>query len=186
MADPSLWDRIFGQWSEPLPAGVATPAPVSDAPPVSATPSPSTPAPSDPYNGYIIPRILGNLWSSATAPGDVAQGNASMTDPATQERVMGMTGLMSGAPEAETGAAADTLGAGFRLYHGTKNFFEQPSTKYIGEGQGAQSYGWGLYGAQAEPVALDMRNQLSGDAIKIGDQVYRPPAFTPEERALCG
>lgn len=125
-----------------------------------------------------------NLWSSmksgALLPGDIATGKASMADPATQHRVMDLTGL-AGAPVAP--AEADALNSGFRLYHGSKVKFDQPSTDFIGTGQGAQSYGWGIYGAQAEPVALDLRNQVSGQALGIGDRKVIPSS-APEEQAM--
>ena len=75
---------------------------------------------------------------------------------------MDLTGLSMGGAGAAP-AEEDALNAGFRLYHGSAAKFDQPSTKFINTGQGAQTYGWGLYGAQAEPVALDMRDQLTPD-----------------------
>ena len=132
---------------------------------------------------YYWGRLAHSLLSGATLPGDVATGKASMTDPATQQRVMDMTGAVMGGGIAGP-AESDALNSGFRLFHGTQAKFERPSTDFIGTGQGAQSYGWGLYGAQAEPVALDMRNQLSGDALNIGGRKYVPPDSSPEERAM--
>ena len=147
-------------------------------------PSPSNVPPSKPApSPYWWGRIANSLWSGATLPGDVATGKASMEDPATQQRVMDMTGAVMGGGIAAP-AEESALNSGFRLYHGTKTKFERPSNEFINTGQGAQSYGWGHYGAEAEPVAFDMRDQLSGPAIEIGGQKFQPEGFTPEERAL--
>lgn len=127
----------------------------------SVWPEDQPPAPQPQPSPYYWVNLAKSLWSGATLPGDVATGKASMADPATQRRVMDMTGTVMGGGLVEP-AEADALNSGFRLFHGTKTKFEQPSNEFINTGQGAQSYGWGHYGAQAEPVALDMRDQLSG------------------------
>jgi hypothetical protein len=50
-------------------------------------------------------RIGEGLWSAATAPGDVLTGKASMADPETQQRAIGLTAfLQGGGPEAALGA----------------------------------------------------------------------------------
>ena len=81
----------------------------------AAPPAPANP-PADPYGGYWIPRILANMWrtavSGATLPGDVATGQASMSDPATQARVGDMAAtamLLPGAAPAEAGALNEGL-----------------------------------------------------------------------------
>jgi hypothetical protein len=43
-------------------------------------------------------RALNWLTNAATVPGDVARGRASMSDPATQSRVMDLSSLVSGGP----------------------------------------------------------------------------------------
>jgi hypothetical protein len=58
-------------------------------------------------------------------------------------------------------------------YHGTPHKFDEFSLHKIGTGQGAQTYGWGLYFAGAKDVAEHYREQLAGKFIvtnwKIGD-----------------
>ena len=152
-----------------------------DQPPPSSSYANVGPQPQQ--SPYYLVNLAKSLWSGATLPGDVATGKASMTDPATQRRVQDLTGTVMGGSAAAP-AEEDALNAGFRLYHGTTKKFDQPSNEFINTGQGAQSYGWGHYGAQAEPVALDMRDQLNGPAIQIGDQKFQPAGFSPEERAL--
>jgi ADP-Ribosyltransferase in polyvalent proteins len=57
---------------------------------------------------------------------------------------------------------------GITAYHGSPHEFEQFDTSKIGTGEGAQSYGHGLYFAQAEPTAKQYRDQLSSpDSFKI-------------------
>jgi hypothetical protein len=123
-----------------------------------------------------IPGILASLWSGATLPGDVATGKASMADPQTQARVGDLTGVSMLGAGAAPAASSDAMNMGFRLYHGTAANFEKPSTKFINTGQGAQTYGWGLYGAQAEPVALDMRDQLATDPRQIVNKALHTAA----------
>ena len=81
----------------------------------AAPPAPVNP-PADPYGGYWIPRILANMWrtavSGATLPGDVATGQASMSDPATQARVgdMAATAMLApGMAPAEAGVLNEGL-----------------------------------------------------------------------------
>jgi len=60
----------------------------------------------------------------------------------------------------------DDLGQdGITAYHGSPHDFEQFDTSKIGTGEGAQSYGHGLYFAGHEPVAKGYRDALSGDPI---------------------
>lgn len=58
-------------------------------------------------------------------------------------------------------------------YHGTPHKFDEFSLHKIGTGQGAQTYGWGLYFAGSKDVAEHYREQLAGKFIttnlKIGD-----------------
>ena len=139
-----------------------------DQPPASS--SYANVGPQTQQSPYYLVNLAKSLWSGATYPGDVATSKASVTDPDAMNRIMDLTGLAM-APVAP--AEDDALNAGFRLYHGTAAKFEKPSTDFINTGQGAQSYGWGLYGAEAEPVALDMREQLRRHpAREISDALY--------------
>ena len=58
-------------------------------------------------------------------------------------------------------------------YHGTPHDVDQFKLQHIGTGQGAASYGWGLYFAGKKEVAENYREQLSGELItknfRIGD-----------------
>jgi hypothetical protein len=47
-------------------------------------------------------------------------------------------------------------------YHGSPHKFEQFSLHHIGKGEGAQSYGWGLYFASKREVADGYRERLAG------------------------
>lgn len=63
-------------------------------------------------------------------------------------------------------------------FHGTPHKFDKFSLHHIGTGEGAQSYGWGLYFASKKEVAEGYREQLAGELIttnlKVGDfQVIR-------------
>jgi hypothetical protein len=51
---------------------------------------------------------------------------------------------------------------GIRAYHGSPHDFDRFDMSKIGTGEGAQAYGHGLYFAEAEPVARQYRDVLSG------------------------
>lgn len=89
---------------------------------LNAPPQPTFPAnPADP--NYSMPARIGSaigieaqragnwLYNAATVPGDVARGKASMSDPATQSRVMDLSSLVSGGPLAG-GTPEDALSMG--------------------------------------------------------------------------
>lgn len=51
--------------------------------------------------------------------------------------------------------------SGIKAYHGSPHDFDRFSTKYIGKGEGNQSYGRGLYFAESEEVAKTYRDRLA-------------------------
>jgi len=58
-------------------------------------------------------------------------------------------------------------------YHGTHaRGIEQFSTDYIGTGEGAQAYGWGLYFSSKKEIAEWYRKNLSHAVAKIAGKVY--------------
>lgn len=59
-----------------------------------------------------------------------------------------------------------------RAWHGSPYRFERPSLDYVGEGEGAQSYGWGLYLAESRGVGEHYRNALTRRAslFRVGGQ----------------
>jgi hypothetical protein len=63
---------------------------------------------------------------------------------------------------------------GITAYHGSPHDFDRFDLSKIGTGEGAQAYGHGLYFAEAEPVAKDYRDRLSGGLKRfVGDQPYQ-------------
>jgi len=75
--------------------------------------------------------------------------------------------------KADGGALTDD--EGITAYHGSPHDFEQFDTSKIGTGEGAQSYGHGLYFAGNEDVAKSYRDRLSGHHpgdVKIGDEEH--------------
>ena len=40
-----------------------------------------------------------------------------------------------------------------RIFTGSAASYDKPSLQYVGSGEGAQVYGWGLYGSESEKVA---------------------------------
>ena len=62
--------------------------------------------------------------------------------------------------KADGGALTDD--EGITAYHGSPHDFERFDMSKIGTGEGAQAYGHGLYFAEAEPVAMEYRDKLTG------------------------
>jgi hypothetical protein len=54
---------------------------------------------------------------------------------------------------------------GITAYHGSPHDFDQFDISKVGTGEGAQSYGHGIYLAEAEPTAKTYRDALSGDPV---------------------
>ena len=69
---------------------------------------------------------------------------------------------------------------GITAYHGSPHEFDQFDTSKIGTGEGAQSYGHGLYFAESEPVAKKYRDKLSN---YISDEMlqtyFKPGSIVP-------
>ena len=61
-------------------------------------------------------------------------------------------------------------------YHGSPHEFEEFDPAHIGAGEGAQSYGHGMYFAGNEGVARRYRDKLAGgnDDIEVGGHFYSP------------
>lgn len=92
------------------------------------------------------------------------------------------TGVIAGVPAR---AGETVLGAGgIRAYHGSPHDFDRFDLSKIGTGEGAQSYGHGLYFAENEGVAASYRDQLSS-ALKAPQQEIQAAVgdaipFTPQ------
>ena len=72
-------------------------------------------------------------------------------------------------------AAADAVARILRAYHGSPHKFDKFDLSKIGTGQGAQSFGHGLYFAGNEKVAKDYRDTLSdGTLIDSSGRIIRP------------
>ena len=63
------------------------------------------------------------------------------------------------------------------VYHGTPHQFDRFSTDKIGTGEGAQSFGWGLYFAGRKGIAEHYRNKLTASAAGARILVDGRPAM---------
>ena len=66
-----------------------------------------------------------------------------------------------------------------RIFTGSAASYDKPSLQYIGTGEGAQVFGWGLYGSESEKVArwyaekdADRKNYASSAVIKYMGTPY--------------
>ena len=97
----------------------------------------------------------GNLSRAAVAgkPMDAATALAGMT--------LAAAGVL---PGGRLGKVAKEATPGIRAYHGSPHDFDKFDLSKIGTGEGAQSFGHGLYFAESEPVARQYRETLSRGA----------------------
>lgn len=73
--------------------------------------------------------------------------------------------------------AVEDVAPSFTAYHGSPYDFDRFDPAKIGTGEGAQSYGHGLYFAQNENVARSYRDDIAdmkGDKVFVADQPYDP------------
>ena len=57
------------------------------------------------------------------------------------------------------------------VYHGSPHVFDGFSTDHIGNGEGNQTYGWGLYFTSSEAIAKHYREELKGGKAHIHREV---------------
>jgi len=80
------------------------------------------------------------------------------------------------APAITKADGGDVDGDGITAYHGSPHDFEQFDTSKIGTGEGAQSYGHGLYFAGHEPVAQEYKQRLAKIDASEADKIGIPPS----------
>jgi hypothetical protein len=94
--------------------------------------------------------------------------------------VKGLKGALT-LDEAARAAQAARATKGIRAYHGSPHEFERFDLSKIGTGEGAQTYGHGLYFAESEPVANFYRAKLAPrPEVLVGGE---PVAATPSTPA---
>jgi hypothetical protein len=80
------------------------------------------------------------------------------------EAALGNAGLARGEADGTLFQAA---------YHGSPHRFDQFDSSHMGEGEGAQAYGWGHYFAGRKEVADHYRKILGVPEITVGDKVFK-------------
>ena len=77
---------------------------------------------------------------------------------------------------------------GFTVYHGSPNVFDKFDISKLGEGEGTNDYGKGLYFSENEDVARAYRDALSppGKLKTKGGIIDGNSITDPSERISCG
>lgn len=118
----------------------------------------------DGTTGWGWPQMALDAYQAMKAPGDVWQGKLDPRSQEGQERAMNLAGLLtlgSGAIPKAAGSMNMGIGKPIKAFHGSPHDFNAFDMSKIGTGQGAQTYGHGLYFAENEGVARSYRDALS-------------------------
>jgi hypothetical protein len=112
-------------------------------------------------------------------PNDI-HGSTARVAPAAAEMALALAGGSSAVP-----ATANELRMGIKAYHGSPYDFDKFDISKLKTGEGAQSYGSGLYFAENPAVAKDYRDSLSAARMTFNDQPMMVPSdikhFFPNE-----
>ncbi len=126
-------------------------------------------------NAVITPEQRSNVHKELA---DIAERMAQgMVPPMIRERAQAMKTDPSAAAKPFTSeeikqATPFVTGAAPIAYHGTPHQFDKFDASKIGTGEGAQSYGHGLYFAENPEVANQYHQQLSLTKKVVGGQTY--------------
>lgn len=115
--------------------------------------------------------------------GPISQGSALHPEPRGERAAAGNEGGAGAAGEAEgqltRGQKRQILRPLLqRVFHGTPFKFDRFTLDHIGEGEGAQAYGWGLYFAGDRGVAEYYRREITRSATRLAD-------LEPDEQAIA-
>ena len=109
-----------------------------------------------------IGQVVGNVKDLSLSQGEALESQSSR--PLTQRDVA---------------RALEQLG-----YHGSPYQFDRFTLSHIGEGEGAQAHGWGLYFALSRVVAEGYRKRLELNAIQEREITYKGRPFSEFREAL--
>ncbi len=111
------------------------------------------------YVPHVLESLLGLPGRALGAAGELQRtGDVYDPGPALETATM-----MVGAPGVPRGAVGSSIAKpqGIKAYHGSPHDFERFDISKIGTGEGAQSYGHGLYFAENPKVAQEYRDVLT-------------------------
>jgi hypothetical protein len=155
-------------------------------PTLPTTGRPDTPLPNPELQQSLWQRITHDPIGAATEAirGAVVGGGGDTQAAKAGELAMAAMPLVGGAKALVTGRNALTAGEeaaqGIRAYHGSPHDFDRFDISKIGTGQGAASYGRGIYFAGAEPTAETYRASLSTRPdVFVGGQLVPSTPATP-------
>lgn len=112
------------------------------------------------------------MWS------DVDEARQQATQGTMMNRAADLGGMVMGGSYAAAPAMKNATGMGIRAYHGSPYNFDKFDIRKIGDGEGAQVYGHGLYFAENEAVAKAYRDQLAmskiGPSQELAAEFFKP------------
>ena len=119
----------------------------------------------NPFSHYVAQKLFGlgqNAVSALSVPGEVWKGNLDPTSDEGMDRAIGLAQMITEAPRGGGAGSGTVLGSGIRAYHGSPYDFDRFDMSKIGTGEGAQSYGHGLYFAENPEVAASYKKPPVG------------------------
>ena len=114
-------------------------------------PQDPNPLADNPFSHYVAQKLYGlgqNAASALSVPGEVWKGNLDPTSDEGMDRAIGLAQMITEAPRGGGAGPGTVLGSGIRAYHGSPYDFDRFDMSKIGTGEGAQSYGHGIYLAE--------------------------------------
>lgn len=136
---------------------------------------------------------LANVDQPVTAPVHPAEVLADLPPPAREDVTRAaIADVIKGEPVQagellqEAGKADPRIAESIEAWHGSPHDFDQFDSGKIGEGEGAQSYGHGLYFAEHPDVAANYAERLGAGADVVSSKAYDDPELGPKLHASEG
>lgn len=134
----------------------------------------------EPVNRRMIPVELNDYAHALVRAGADELRRAIQNEPNRVDRVAILDAAHDIDPKMAEAVAGQSMDMLYQTaYHGSPHKFDKFTLDHMGEGEGAQAYGWGLYFAGNKSVAEWYRRKLStGNMAVIKDMPSHPGKFS--------
>jgi diguanylate cyclase with GGDEF domain len=123
----------------------------------------------EPVNRRMTPQEVGDYARALVRSGADELRRAVASEPNKADRIAILTEAHNLNPKLAEQVARQSLSVLFQeVWHGSPYKFDKFTLDHIGEGEGAQTYGWGLYFAEEKQVADYYRQSTSRNNMEYG------------------